>query len=83
MKPTTKLVCDCCGWRGTADQLLSARNPFDQEDMIFGCPDCKQIGEHFVACDEPDCWRGVTCGTPTPAGYRSTCSEHWPNRRQP
>lgn len=29
-------------------------------------------------CDEPGCKRATTMGTPTPNGYRSTCSEHNP-----
>lgn len=31
-------------------------------------------------CDEPGCYDEITCGTPTPDGYRSTCSKHAPNR---
>lgn len=29
-------------------------------------------------CDEPGCRRFPTCGTTTPGGYRSTCSQHRP-----
>lgn len=29
-------------------------------------------------CDESGCKRAATMGTPTPAGYRNTCSEHNP-----
>ena len=35
----------------------------------------------FVLCDEPECEREVTCGTPTPDGYRSTCGEHMPRQK--
>lgn len=28
-------------------------------------------------CDEPGCLEFVSCGWPTPAGYRSTCSKHY------
>ena len=31
-------------------------------------------------CDEPGCYDEISCGTPTPDGYRSTCSKHAPNR---
>lgn len=31
-------------------------------------------------CDEPGCLADVSCGTPTANGYRSTCSEHEPER---
>lgn len=29
-------------------------------------------------CDEPGCKEEITCGTPTPTGYRRTCSTHAP-----
>lgn len=29
-------------------------------------------------CDEPGCYKYVTCGTPTDTGYRNTCAEHKP-----
>lgn len=29
-------------------------------------------------CDEPDCFAGASCGTPTKDGYRRTCFEHKP-----
>lgn len=31
----------------------------------------------LALCDEPDCYKEVTCGFPTDDGYRSTCSEHY------
>ena len=36
--------------------------------------------EWQVRCDEPNCTAAVTCGTPTPDGYRRTCSKHQPGR---
>ena len=27
-------------------------------------------------CDEPDCLEDVTCGWPSPNGYRNTCGKH-------
>jgi hypothetical protein len=30
-----------------------------------------------MICDEPGCEKRVTCGTPTPKGYRSVCGEHY------
>ena len=31
-------------------------------------------------CDEPGCYDAISCGTPTPEGYRSTCYNHAPDR---
>jgi len=28
-------------------------------------------------CDEPGCMKQVSCGWPSPEGYRSTCFDHW------
>lgn len=73
-----KIRCDECNWRGQASEVLTAPNPFDESEDIEGCPNCKTIGELFVVCDEPDCWRNATCGTPTKNGYRQTCGKHQP-----
>jgi hypothetical protein len=33
-------------------------------------------------CDEPGCFNQISCGTPTPTGYRSTCHTHYPGDKQ-
>lgn len=76
-----KRVCQDCHWRGVEGQVLSAPNPFaeDEVEQISGCPECRAVESMNVACDEPDCWRPVSCGTPVPGGkYRSTCYDHAP-----
>jgi hypothetical protein len=76
-----RIFCGC-GWRGELSQLLRAPNPFDPLDEVTACPNCKTLeGTTQHACDEPGCWKEVTCGTPTPNGYRSTCGQHNPSRR--
>lgn len=67
-----------CTWRGAEDQVLRAPNPFDKDAECWGCPECKSLDSMVRVCDEPDCWAIVTCGTPTPTGYRSTCGKHAP-----
>lgn len=64
-----------CGWRGFISDMLKAPNPFDDTDMIHGCPSCKQIGEFTQMCDE--CWKPATCGTPTDGGYKRLCGDHY------
>lgn len=49
---TNKRTCDC-GWQGHFDDLLSAVSPFDSDEMIYACPECKAIDKTHVACDEP------------------------------
>jgi hypothetical protein len=77
----TKLVCGDyrCGWHGTSDEVLKADNPFEPEYEVWGCPRCKAVDNMYNACDEPDCWDIVQCGTPTLTGYRSTCAKHRPS----
>jgi len=75
-----KVVCHefRCKWHGETDEMLSAKNPFRDGDMIYACPKCKEINSVVTACDETDCWKEATAGTPTDNGYRQTCSEHIP-----
>lgn len=80
MKPDTKSKCTDyrCGWFGKDEDVLIAKNPFDPDDFVTGCPLCKQINTITYACDEEGCWADATCGTPTAAGYRRTCGKHMP-----
>jgi len=73
----TKIDCNDCGWAGRNKDLLTAPNPFDSVGTITGCPRCKSIDCFALCCDEPKCWNHVSCGFPTPDGYRRTCSDHY------
>ena len=74
-----RIICCSCGHRMNSDDALEAPNPFDQNDVIYGCPNCKGIDSFEAVCDEPGCWKTVGCGTPTNNGYRNTCSQHRPD----
>lgn len=78
---SNKRVCTECEWHGTEEQMLTAPNPFAgaEYELIVGCPNCLEVETLRVACDEPDCWKLVTCGTLTKSGYRSTCGDHRPD----
>lgn len=76
-----RFICDSCYARVT--EPLTAPNPFSAgESIIYGCPECRAVETLELACDEPDCWRVATCGTPVrhgvSEGYRHTCSKHQP-----
>ena len=81
MKKPKKVYCSLCGHYGYKKDWLRARNPFDNEILIFGCPKCKEINSDVACCDEPGCEREATCGTPTDDGYRFTCGEHIPKKK--
>lgn len=80
---TKKVKCNerRCDWRGKDGEILQGKNPFDDEDIVNGCPKCKSIDSIVCVCDEKDCWNPVTCGAPTPEGYRNTCGKHRPNAK--
>lgn len=71
--------CTECGTISLEDNLLRAKNPFDEADWIVGCPNCKSVEEFEEICDEPGCTRQAGCGFragPEYGGYRRTCYEH-------
>jgi hypothetical protein len=85
MWSTIKQNCNSprCGWHGTSDEVLKAQDPFDPDETLWACPECKDLFGLSLACDEPDCWDGATCGTPTKDGYRNTCGKHVPKKAAP
>jgi hypothetical protein len=77
MKPERdKVKCKVCNWKGVASELLHSVSPFDKDEVITGCPECKEIGSSVSVCDFIDCWKEATCGTPTEDDYRWTCGKH-------
>ena len=41
--------CPACMNTFNADKLLRGRNPFDQEQEVIGCPNCKTVHGHPFA----------------------------------
>lgn len=77
--PPTKFICGECRHRYTDDEMLCAPNPFDLEDRVYGCPNCRSVDQEILVCDEPKCWKPVCCGSKDAKGvYRNTCHEHTP-----
>ena len=66
-------VCDAIIPKG---ELMSAPSPFDPEDIIYGCPQCKSVAGFDEVCDEPGCVKPSSCGFQSEAGYRRTCYDH-------
>lgn len=67
-----------CGWVGTVEKMLTAKNPFDDAKQIVGCPTCREVDTFYEVCDEAGCMQEATCGTPVAVGYRRTCGQHMP-----
>jgi len=79
-----KLVCEDqkCNWCGPEDDVLKAPNPFEPEEIVWGCPRCHEIETIVGACEVEGCCRPSTSGTPTHDGYRRTCIDHIPERTE-
>lgn len=78
-----KVKCSVCKWAGYSGDLLKAKNPFREDEEIFGCPKCLDINTYVRACDEFGCWKEAGCGTPTSTKYRFTCGDHRPKDERP
>lgn len=75
--PEMRVRCDGCNQIVEQDDLLEAAHPFAPNDIIHGCPICRQCEDGFTAvCDEGACEALASCGWPSEAGYRRTCYEH-------
>jgi hypothetical protein len=82
-KPTKKRICKSCGWYGLDSEVLTAISPFDPDDVISGCPQCKEINTIMLACWAQDCWEEVTMGAFTRDGtYQMLCSKHGREARE-
>ena len=68
--------CESCG-AAIHDSLFErAPSPFNPEDELIGCPECKGVNGFTILCDEGDCQAEASCGWPSRQGFRHTCFEH-------
>jgi hypothetical protein len=72
-----KCRCSECRWIGFAQEIDKVKDQ-KSDDAWSVCPNCRTPEHILVCCDEEDCWEQLTCGSPTPDGYRSTCGKHQP-----
>jgi DNA-directed RNA polymerase subunit RPC12/RpoP len=72
-------LCTECGARVETADVLTAPNPFDPDDTISACPECRSIEQFARACTVPDCKNTVGCGVPGALGYRYAwlCGKHY------
>ena len=71
--------CEECGQASEQSKILTAPNPFDPADTIFGCPNCKEVGSFRQVCQVKDCEDDATCGSPLFRGFRYAflCGKHF------
>jgi hypothetical protein len=69
--------CDVCNEVTGASDILSAENPWDSDQGIWGCPNCKSANEFTRVCDVDGCSDSVLIGSVAGDGlYHFRCMEH-------
>ena len=64
------------------DDGMTISNEFDlglKDNVVkaYKSGDEKKMKEALGLCDEPGCFKYISCGWPSENGYRMTCSEHY------
>lgn len=78
-----KYQCKECNSQVLRGKMLVAKNPFNKEYKIYGCPYCFEVDKFETLCDEPNCSELATTGSPSKDGYRWTCYKHRPTPTKP
>jgi hypothetical protein len=78
MAKKSQMEWKCAECDHIMQDYLKAPNPFNPKEDIYGCQRCFSVNSLLAICDEEGCDKEPSCGTPTPDGYRRTCSEHQP-----
>lgn len=74
-----RIRCPNCSWTGTPDGLLKAPSPFDPEDLLTACPNCKTVEDTDHLCDIEGCRELSGMGVPMKDGsYTWRCHNHRP-----
>lgn len=68
--------CTECGWTGRETEMERVGDVKLEKHYWNICPNCRDAEQFELLCDR--CDQVVTCGTPTPDGYRNTCGKHQP-----
>ena len=71
-----KWICEDCEMICTTP--LEAKNPFDDSEMLHGCPHCKAANTLIMACQFEGCEQRASSGNPGVYGYRyiHLCWDH-------
>ena len=69
----------CRECAAVSDTPLEGRNPFDPNELVYGCPACKAVGTLEAACQMSGCDRPSVCGVPDVGGFRymRLCGYHY------
>jgi hypothetical protein len=70
-----KWVCEECGEVCSSEEILMAVNPFNEEQMILGCPHCREVSS-LVACCEADGCSNPIYFDPATDELSTKCKKH-------
>jgi hypothetical protein len=73
-----RLKCEECGH--VSETYLTAPNPFESDETIIACENCKQVECLVAACWKCDRQAGIGTTASTEFRYVNTCYEHNPER---
>jgi hypothetical protein len=64
------------------DDGITISNEFDlnlKDNIVeaYKSKDEKKLKQALGLCDEPDCFKHISCGWPSESGYRMTCGDHY------
>jgi hypothetical protein len=77
-----KFRCVGCGLVHLQSERPSAPSPFDPQDILTCCPECKDTADPDHLCQEQGCVEMAGCGTPFGmSGYKFHCRNHPPSAR--
>ena len=72
--------CNECGHRMSDAEVLTVHIPHPKPGKdaipVSQCPECGAVEQFTAVCDESGCRKDVSCGWPSPEGYRNTCHDH-------
>lgn len=71
-------ICTECDY--VSGTYLTGPNPFDPDDEIIGCVNCKSVDSLVAACWKCDRRAGIGTTASTEYRYIQTCGEHNPER---
>jgi len=66
---------------------MTISNEFDLNTVpdaraALAAKDYEELKKVLSCCDEPGCYKQISCGWPSENGYRSTCGDHYPNHQE-
>ena len=77
-----KAVCKSCGWKGMWLDILRSPHPWDEDDILVGCPACKDVNTVYEVCGVGGCYDlfYVTCYPQGPGSGMTFCKKHGESR---